>query len=1080
MVNAEGAAAQPASSVSPCVPSTDTQGTSFVQTFVGQGSTLEVEIASLKKALGNAVNTIASLNLKVHELNTSVNELTSKLDENVIDASADRLRIDTLEQNQRVQDQEEDWWTQGAEAEALQGDHGAVKTRGANDLQHEGSLLNVRVHTPEPDEREDEVAREPHLPAQPQAPGLLDGLHLSRPPALADFPEAGQAAPCGRGTYPTTPTGALSYSFMGLATGAMPRNDSSHDAEAARSELFRRMAGGSLMSPAPTSPTSLAPQGTFAQDSRADGLSQQLPPGLCQLLRVDPLSGQQVGGPSVVHGTAGGNGRVPSFGSTGGGFGSQCAQGLPSSFGPSASAGVPARESGERPYFDNTGGFAGRNFSARPKDDLDIPLDDAAQNNLMKQCSFLQELPTLNSVEQNASKAERLREWRYKVEQKLASLHPVFQDYWDWSWQVADAFYQHWLSLDAPSRAALCVSAPVPPRYRWVENFFKDKVVATLPQRLQQEHRGEHRAGNRTAVHGLLCELLKLHQPGGMSEKQEVETKLRSPNICSDAGAALREVRAWQSATRRAWELGMQLPEAGFLFAAATSIYKNIFESAQCSSFLHAKWVNKWNSIDPAMGNKVDYDDVISMNTFAYGELQQIHLSGGSSSATGLPLTQAELRRKKETEVKEKEKKAAEKANWVTDKFNKNPAGGNRPAHVEGAGGKKGGGKAKSISTTTSSWAGPCTFWHSAKGECTRGVGCKFKHTGFPMFDSSGTMVKRCVTCGSSAHTHKECTRPGGGADPEHDKHWEEYRKRKAEQAQQQPQQPGEKGGDKGKGKGGRKGKGKGKGKGGGKVNAATESAPGESSTQPPPPAPVTPQPRAVASKVAVRKLTYVDNVPHEGALLDSGATACVQYVDQLDSKEKVVPVYLASGSSLPCGRTVSAKGMPIVHMVGKQSTSILPLLWLIERHCTLTTDWTQLITPKGRRLHIIVADNLPWIGKQAVKDLMHDLPAAEEMGRSGRRASTNINVIFSLRVRCAAVTMKPQAPKALEDEAQGVDTAFEDQAQLDSRRRGSHVDARASETAASGICENLSLAPLTFWLKHQRKFQSHLHLQLQ
>ena len=197
-----------------------------------------------------------------------------------------------------------------------------------------------------------------------------------------------------------------------------------------------------------------------------------------------------------------------------------------------------------------------------------------------------------------------------------------------------------------------------------------------------------------------------------------------------------------------------------------------------------------------------------------------------------------------------------------------------------------------------------------------------------------------------------------------------------------------------------------------------------------------------------------MDNVPHEGALLDSGATACVQYVDQLDSREKVVPVYLASGSSLPCGRTVSAKGMPIVHMVGKQSTSILPLLWLIERHCTLTTDWTQLITPKGRRLHIIVADNLPWIGKQAVKDLMHDLPAAEEMGRSGRRASTNINVIFSLRVRCAAVTMKPQAPKALEDEAQGVDTAFEDQAQLDSRRRGSHVDARASETAASGICE--------------------------
>ena len=202
MVNAEGAAAQPASSVSPGVQSIDTQRTSSVQTLVGQGSTLEVEVASLKTAFGNAVNTIASLSLKINELNIRVSDLTSKLDENVTDASADRLRIDTLEQNQRAHE-EEDWWTRGAEAEALQGDQGAVTTMGANDLQHEGSLLNVRLHTPEPHEREDDVARESHLPAQPQEPGLLDGLHLSRPPALADFPGAGQAAPCG-------------YSFFGV------------------------------------------------------------------------------------------------------------------------------------------------------------------------------------------------------------------------------------------------------------------------------------------------------------------------------------------------------------------------------------------------------------------------------------------------------------------------------------------------------------------------------------------------------------------------------------------------------------------------------------------------------------------------------------------------------------------------------------------------------------------------------------------------------------------------------------------------------------------------------------------------
>ena len=81
VVNAGEGAAQPVFSgvpvVSPCDRSSDTQGTSSVQTFGGQGSTLGVEIASLKIALENAVNTVASLYFKVGGLNMKVNELTS-------------------------------------------------------------------------------------------------------------------------------------------------------------------------------------------------------------------------------------------------------------------------------------------------------------------------------------------------------------------------------------------------------------------------------------------------------------------------------------------------------------------------------------------------------------------------------------------------------------------------------------------------------------------------------------------------------------------------------------------------------------------------------------------------------------------------------------------------------------------------------------------------------------------------------------------------------------------------------------------------------------------------------------------
>ena len=141
--------------------------------------------------------------------------------------------------------------------------------------------------------------------------------------------------------------------------------------------------------------------------------------------------------------------------------------------------------------------------------DLSVPLGNNEQHMLMKQTSFLTELPKFTATETGISKAERVREWRHAVDQKLAALHPVFKEYWIWSWLVGDLFYQHWVSLGADARAALCVTAPVPPRYAWIENLFKDKIVQALPARQQAEYRGEHRAGKVTAVHGLLCQLSK-------------------------------------------------------------------------------------------------------------------------------------------------------------------------------------------------------------------------------------------------------------------------------------------------------------------------------------------------------------------------------------------------------------------------------------------------------------------------------------------------------------------------------------------------------------------------------------------
>ena len=76
---------------------------------------------------------------------------------------------------------------------------------------------------------------------------------------------------------------------------------------------------------------------------------------------------------------------------------------------------------------------------------------------------------------------------------------------------------------------------------------------------------------------------------------------------------------------------------------------------------------------------------------------------------------------------------------------------------------------------------------------------------------------KRCFTCKSPEHSSKERTCPGGGADPQKDKHWEEYRARKLKAGdypsdKQPPAAAGN--GQKGKGKGKSKSKRKGKDKG--------------------------------------------------------------------------------------------------------------------------------------------------------------------------------------------------------------------------------------------------------------------------
>ena len=142
-----------------------------------------------------------------------------------------------------------------------------------------------------------------------------------------------------------------------------------------------------------------------------------------------------------------------------------------------------------------------------------------------------------------------------------------------------------------------------------------------------------------------------------------------------------------------------------------------------------------------------------------------------------------------------------------------------------------------------------------------------------------------------------------------------------------------------------------------------------------------------------------------------------VEYVTHLEKTHEVVPVTLASGEVKTCTRKIGPKGMPTINMIAKHKNNILPLLWLIERHCELSSDWRTLITPRRRHLPIIIDGELPYLNEDGVKTLMEDLPESHEPGRSGTRAEMQINLVapepsLIAPPRKQVSTMRPVLPQ--------------------------------------------------------------------
>ena len=242
------------------------------------------------------------------------------------------------------------------------------------------------------------------------------------------------------------------------------------------------------------------------------------------------------------------------------------------------------------------------------------------------------------------------------------------------------------------------------------------------------------------------------------------------------------ELIKWKEAIRRLAELNKAPPDLMLTYRAMESIFSVVIDKAEPQP--HARWMPLKNEF--GRPHSISQLAVEKVAAFADAALGALALIGNSNQNPGLPLTDNQKARS--VQIKDADKKRAAAA-----KVKAEPPPVTNPEQPKAAAVIK-------KSATCSMWAKPCNDW-AKTGECSRGISCLFAHPGF------NTTQNRCITCGKKNHSSKECTAPGGGAGPNRDAVWTEYRKCKKANA------PAGKGG----GKGDKGGKGKGKGQGGGK-----------------------------------------------------------------------------------------------------------------------------------------------------------------------------------------------------------------------------------------------------------------------
>ena len=376
--------------------------------------------------------------------------------------------------------------------------------------------------------------------------------------------------------------------------------------------------------------------------------------------------------------------------------------------------------------------------------------------------TFVVDFPKLEMGE-SGTRASKFHGWKIAVEQTINPAGPHIIQWWKWCLQEAENAHKVFLQTPLHQREAVMPTASLPAPWLQLEAWIRPKILDSLPKEIREWVNMRARQGRIDQSHVLLFYMMKAFSPGGADEKVQLTAAVLNPNVCSQPRAAQVELLKWKENLRRCAELRCHPPDLLLAYRAMESIFSAVFDKAE--PLLNQRWVTLRNNL--GVPHNINLHTIESVSRFAEAELGALVLHGGTGLNTGLPLT--ENQKARQQQIREADRKRAAALRTPPLAKTNDP-----PLHVVADNSQ-----AASVrySSTTSSWAAPCRDW--AKGHCSKGIRCHFAHAGFSISES------RCITCGASDHSSKDCKAPGGGADPNREAVWSEYRKRK-EQAMAQ------------------------------------------------------------------------------------------------------------------------------------------------------------------------------------------------------------------------------------------------------------------------------------------------------